>query len=288
MKKRFGGLKKFIFSHPEFFSREDNHNFNPVVFVVGQGAILLDIHVHIISNMEIFILYYSIVAPHPSSTALKQPNAVSMPMPVPSQKAEARKVHVDYALSPSLHMQQQQQQHRIYGSSTPLTMSFDENHDLLQQRAKPILAISPPKHPSLQLPPQQQQQLQHLNYHHHPPPPPQQQPQPLSQLSYLQQQHHHQNHHKMNHKLIQQRSQQHQQEYFFQKQDQYGLDHQKQTASPSLFSSTRGTATSAFGLTSVASMHSSQRPNPALVQEHSRAHTSSQYHLFPDNQYSFF
>jgi len=38
LKKRFGGLKKFISSHPDSFSCGDNHNFNPVVFAVGYSG----------------------------------------------------------------------------------------------------------------------------------------------------------------------------------------------------------------------------------------------------------
>lgn len=38
LKKRFGGLKKFISSHPDRFSCGDNHNFNPVVFAVGYNG----------------------------------------------------------------------------------------------------------------------------------------------------------------------------------------------------------------------------------------------------------
>lgn len=38
LKKRFGGLKKFIASHPDRFCCGDNHSFNPVVFVTGENS----------------------------------------------------------------------------------------------------------------------------------------------------------------------------------------------------------------------------------------------------------
>lgn len=59
LKKRFGGLKKFIFSHSEFFSREDNHNFNPVVFVVGQGSTFPLLICHVVSQLSVFPIYRS-------------------------------------------------------------------------------------------------------------------------------------------------------------------------------------------------------------------------------------
>ena len=36
LKKGFSGLKKFISNHPDLFRFGDNHNFNPVVYLVDQ------------------------------------------------------------------------------------------------------------------------------------------------------------------------------------------------------------------------------------------------------------
>eukprot|EP00597_Dinobryon_sp_UTEXLB2267_P008493 CAMPEP_0170087258 /NCGR_PEP_ID=MMETSP0019_2-20121128/21790_1 /TAXON_ID=98059 /ORGANISM="Dinobryon sp., Strain UTEXLB2267" /LENGTH=302 /DNA_ID=CAMNT_0010304837 /DNA_START=90 /DNA_END=998 /DNA_ORIENTATION=+ len=41
LKKRFGGLKKFISSHPSRFRFGDNHNFNPLVYVADQELLAI-------------------------------------------------------------------------------------------------------------------------------------------------------------------------------------------------------------------------------------------------------
>lgn len=276
LKKRFGGLKKFIFSHPEFFSREDNHNFNPVVFVVGQGSTFPH---NVVVNSQSPVFLFS-EAPHPA--APKPSVAPAVPVPVQSQKIDSRKGAVDYAPVPAQQPQPQKQQlQKIPSDPIPLMAMFDDRQSLLLQPRAKSMAISPPKHQPLQ---QMSQQLHHppaANHFNHHLQQQQQQPQPHHHYQQPQQQ-------QQYHQQLQRHHDPQQQEYLFPRQEHYGLDRLQHSHSSSAPTFNRGATSSAFGPTA-ASVQLSQRPNLALLHEPSRAHTtSSQYHLFQDSQFSFF